>query len=80
MTNVEKWEVALIKMKANRLGTSRVIKHQAVEDELVAEMEVLFSEMTPAERDSVERPEPPTQRSLIAHNSQGQLIGYEDHD
>ena len=81
MTNVEKWNEKLAEMKANRMGPhGRVVRHAEVEDKLCAEMEALFSEMTPAERDSVERPLPPTQRSLIAHNNNGELIGYEDHD
>lgn len=79
MTNVEKWNEKLAAMKANRNGPSgRVVIHAEVEERLCAEMEALFSEMTREERASLEYPEPPIRRSLIAHNDEGELIGYED--
>ena len=77
--HVTRWNEKLVEMKANRHGPhGRVVRRMDLEDELVVEMEGLFSAMTKEERASIERPETPTYPSLIAHNDKGQLIGLED--
>lgn len=74
---VKRWAVKLAEMKANRVG--RCPRDIDLEDSLCKEMEVIFEEMTPDERVTVERPEPPIIRnSIIAQNEDGSLIGYED--
>ena len=81
MTRVELWNEKLKALKANRHGPNgNVVKDRTTEERLAIELECLFSEMPREERESVERPEPPIWPSLIAHNSKGQLIGYEDLD
>lgn len=82
MTLVEQWNEKLKALKANRDERfGRTPKDRSIEEGIVAEMEGLFSSMTRAERDSIEKPEPPRYRtSTIAQDQYGRLIGYEDLD
>jgi hypothetical protein len=82
MTNVEKWNAKIAEMKANRDERfGRTPKSKELEEKLMVELEAIYSELTPAEQDSVEKLEPPRYRSsLIAQDQYGRLIGFEDLD
>ena len=79
--HVDRWVIKLAEMQRNMNG--RLVADEVLHLQLEEEMESLRAAMTVEEWASVEKPLRPVLRgdlSLIAHNSKGQLIGYEDLD
>lgn len=75
----EEYDAKLKELLANRRG-ARMIDPE-LETKLAGELLAIFTRLTPEEQAAVKRPEPPQgQFSLIAHDSDGRLIGYEDCD
>lgn len=79
-TRVELYNEKLKELYANRDERfRRTPKSRELEEKIANEMVAIFSLMTKAERESIERPEPPRyQNSLIAQDQYGRLIGFED--
>jgi hypothetical protein len=79
MTIREQYDAKLKALLANRRG--RRVVDPNLEARLADEMYEIFIQLTPEEQTQVQRPEPPNGVfSLIAHDDQGRLIGYEDLD
>lgn len=82
MNAVERWNEKLAELEANRNG--RIPKDREIEERVVGELEVIFADLTDAERASVRRPPSPRYIErpidLIALDDRGRLIGYEDLD
>ena len=80
MSNVAEWNEKLAAMKANING--RLVQNDELHKKLEKEMENIFlHKLTPEEQKTVERPRRPllqSERSLIAHNNKGELIGFDD--
>ena len=76
---IKKWNETFERLMANRKNEKFPVDWE-VEDACVKELETQFESLTYAERREVRRPVPPQRQSLIAHDSQGRLIGYEDQE
>lgn len=75
--NVRKWNEIIDKMLENRISGLEP-KDKALEEKYCKELEELHPLLTAAERPRVRKIKPPQKASLIAHNNQGELIGFED--
>lgn len=73
---VQAWDLTLGQLLRNRYH--RVPRDWAKEEQYLSELELLYEQLTEHERLSVRYPQPPVRPSLIAHDSGGHLIGFEE--
>lgn len=73
---VREWEEKVAELHRNR--RHRVPKDWRVEDALTQQLEGIHARLTKKELSTVTKPVPPVKPDLIAHDSDGHLIGYEE--